>query len=117
MRPFYEEVIAENRFRRDEMEALRAGVKPPRPDTPMSRFVAAALHEPDVFRAFLETRAALATTREVLGPQDVRERIERLASPAVMPIPGPDRSQLLELLAEPRLSDPEEKEKTRVATL
>ena len=100
MRPFYEDVMAENRFRRAQMDALRDGSEPPRPNPQTARFLAAALHDADIFRAYLETRAALATTREVLGCQALSERVDRLGAPALKPLPGPDRAQLLELVAD-----------------
>ena len=108
MRPFYDDVMAENRLRRDEMDALRDGRQPPRPDARNMQFLATALHDADVFRGYLETRAALATTREVLGRKELAERIDRLASPAPRPLPGPDRAQLLDLLAGTRIGDAEQ---------
>ncbi|MBV9916766.1 MAG: FAD-dependent oxidoreductase [Solirubrobacterales bacterium] len=100
MRPFYDDVLAENRFRRGEVDSLRSDSEPPTPDTQTARFVAAAPHDPDVFRAYLETRAALATTREVLERPALVERIDRVTAPAVVPLPGPSRSELLHLLAD-----------------
>ena len=100
MRPFYEDVIAENHHRRDEIDALRTGSDAPAPDPQTSKLLAAALHDADTFRAYLETRAALATTREVVDRPELNERIDRLAAPAPRPLPGPNRSELLDLLAQ-----------------
>jgi hypothetical protein len=60
-----------------QMDALCDGSELPRPDTQTARFLASAMHDADIFRAYLETRAALGTTREVLDRQALNERIDR----------------------------------------
>ncbi|MBV9605267.1 MAG: FAD-dependent monooxygenase [Solirubrobacterales bacterium] len=99
LRPFYEDTVAENRLRREEIDALRRGVAPPKPDSRTARFLAAVPHDPDVFRTYLETRAGLATIRDVVSRPALMERIAQLNFPAPVPLPGPNRSQLLELIA------------------
>ena len=99
MRPWYEDVIAENRRRRDEINALRNGLQPPALDGRAARLIATLPHDPDVFRTYLETRSGLATMREVLARPALAERIDRLAIPAPISLPGPDRKQLLDLIA------------------
>lgn len=99
MRPWYEDVIAETRARRDEIDAVRCGLTPPAGSAAAARLIAAAPHDRDVFRAFLETRSGLATMREVLARPALAQRIDRLAIPEPIPLPGPSRAQLLELVA------------------
>ena len=56
-------------------------------------------HDADVFRAFIETRACLATAGEVLARPGLAERILEIAAEhEPMRPPGPDRAQLLALL-------------------
>jgi predicted ester cyclase len=100
LRPYYEDVIAENRLRRDEIDALRNDLQPPTVEPRTARFLAAVPHDPDVFRAYLETRTGLATMREVACRPALADRIDQLPIPAPMPLPGPNRTQLLELLAD-----------------
>lgn len=104
--PWYRETVREDRARLREIDALRRG-EDPRADMPAGAgagAVAAALptamaHDADVFRAFVETRACLATLREVLARPGMAERILEIAGEhePVRP-PGPDRAQLLSLL-------------------
>jgi flavin-dependent dehydrogenase len=105
LRPCYEDVIGENRMRRDEIDALRNGHEPSRPDARTARLLAAVPHDADVFRAYLETRAGLTTMREVVSRQALMDRIDDLAIPAPIPLPGPNRTQLRELLGEDRDRD------------
>ena len=102
--PWYRETVREDRARLREIDALRRG-EDPRAGMPAgAAAVAGALpramaHDPDVFRAFIETRACLATLDEVLARPGMAERILEIAGEreAVRP-PGPDRAQLLALL-------------------
>jgi 2-polyprenyl-6-methoxyphenol hydroxylase-like FAD-dependent oxidoreductase len=102
--PWYRDTVNEDRTRLRELEALRRGEPPPRSEGPAAA-IAAALpaaipNDPDVFRAFVETRACLSTLRDVLARPGMAERILALAEThePVRP-PGPDREQLLALLA------------------
>lgn len=103
--PWYRETVREDRARLREIDALRRG-EDPRANTPAgAAAVAGALpramvHDPDVFRAFIETRACLATVGEVLARPGMAERILAIAAERepVRP-PGPDRDQLLALLS------------------
>ncbi|MGO9788877.1 MAG: FAD-dependent oxidoreductase [Solirubrobacteraceae bacterium] len=99
LKPWYQDTIQEDRGRLREIEALRNGLQPPAPHPQLAHFVATVPHDPDVFRAFLETRSCLATMREVLGRPALTQRIAELAIDTPMSVPGPDRTQLLELLA------------------
>jgi hypothetical protein len=61
---------------------------------------AAAMHDADVFRGFMDVRGCHATLREVMARPGLADRVHTLAGehPA-QALPGPDRTQLLELLA------------------
>jgi 2-polyprenyl-6-methoxyphenol hydroxylase-like FAD-dependent oxidoreductase len=101
--PWYRETIAEDRSRLSEIEALREGVQPPRPGDPSQALrgalLTAMLHDPDLFRAFLESRSCLTPLSETFAQDGVPERILDLASQHErLQIPGPDREDLLRLL-------------------
>ena len=104
LRPWYRETVNEDRTRLRELEALRRGEAPPRGEGPAAA-IAAALpaaipNDPDVFRAFIQTRACLSTFGEMLARPGMVERILALGEEheAVRP-PGPNREQLLALLS------------------
>ena len=82
------------------MRACRDGVEPPQNDSPMARLVAAAPYDPDLFRGLIETVVCVALPQEVMQRPGVQEKIESLAAVEALPFPGPDREQLLALLAE-----------------
>ena len=54
---------------------------------------------PGVFRGLLETVLCTALPQDVLARPDLQRRIERLGDEPLPPTPGPDRDQLLALLA------------------
>jgi len=95
--PWYRETLLEDRGRIQEMNALRNGLEPPQPDAAVAALLAAMMHDADLFRAFLESRAGITTLGETLARPGLVERALELASD-VTPIPGPDRQQLLQLL-------------------
>jgi 2-polyprenyl-6-methoxyphenol hydroxylase-like FAD-dependent oxidoreductase len=97
--PFYWNQIVADRVRIGEMHALRNGVEPPQADSMMARLAAAATHDPDVFRAMIEITSCLALPHEVFGRPGIKDKIEKLGTAEPMRLPGPDRAQLLELLA------------------
>ena len=94
--PFYRNQIVADRARIAEMEALREGRQPPPPDPGQVLLLTAAMHDREVFRAFIEIVTCLALPQEVLARPGVADRIARYAD---APPPAPDRAQLLELLA------------------
>ena len=101
--PWYRETVEEDRDRRLEIEALRNGVEPEpaRDDRAALRCaLLVALHQdPDAFRAFVGVRNCLALYRDVAADEGLVERAFELAqSSERMPLPGPDREQLLRLL-------------------
>ena len=102
--PWYRDTVAEDRARLLEIDALRAGEPPPRPGGPAGEILAAlpaaVTHDADLFRAFIDTRSCYATLREVLARPGVAARILEVgAHHEATPAPGPDREQLLALLA------------------
>jgi 2-polyprenyl-6-methoxyphenol hydroxylase-like FAD-dependent oxidoreductase len=97
--PFYWNQIRADQARLAEMTALREGRPWSPPDSPLSRLASAASYDADAFRAFMETRLCLALPQEVIQRPRVKNAIERLGHQAPPPAPGPDRQQLLKLLA------------------
>jgi len=98
--PFYRNQIAADRIRLAQMRALVDGLEPPRDDTPAGRLMAVAAHDPDLFRGLIETVLCVSLPQEVLQRPVVREKLEQLGEVEAMPMPGPDREQLLALLAQ-----------------
>ncbi len=101
--PWYRETVAEDRTRLSEIEALRNGLEPPRPSDPSQALrgalLTAMLHDPDLFRAFLESRSCLTPLSETFARAGVPERILDLAGKHErVPLPGPGREELLQLL-------------------
>jgi 2-polyprenyl-6-methoxyphenol hydroxylase-like FAD-dependent oxidoreductase len=102
--PWYRETVVEDRSRLGEIEALRQGLEPPLPSDPSQALrgalLTAMLHDPDLFRAFVESRSCLTPLSETFAQDGVPERIRELAAEHErLQIPGPDREQLLQLLA------------------
>ncbi|MGY1636543.1 FAD-dependent oxidoreductase [Geodermatophilus sp. SYSU D00742] len=98
--PFYRNQIAADRARIAEMDALRQGQEPPPPDPRQLLLTTAAMHDADVFRGLVEIVTCLALPQEVLSRPGMQERLSRYAdAPPPPPAPGPDRRQLMDLLA------------------
>jgi 2-polyprenyl-6-methoxyphenol hydroxylase-like FAD-dependent oxidoreductase len=97
--PFYWNQIRADRARLAEMTALREGRPWSPSDSALSRLASAAPYDADIFRAFVETILCLALPQEVIQRPRVKDAIERLGHKAPPPAPGPDRQQLLKLLA------------------
>jgi 2-polyprenyl-6-methoxyphenol hydroxylase-like FAD-dependent oxidoreductase len=95
--PFYRSQLAIDRARAAEISAIRDGVDPPPGDPLRAGLMRTAGHDADVFRALIEMLGCL--TR----PEDVFARpgfVAGLDEPGEIPgMPGPDRKELLELLA------------------
>jgi 2-polyprenyl-6-methoxyphenol hydroxylase-like FAD-dependent oxidoreductase len=101
--PWYRETVAEDRSRLSEIEALREGLEPPLPSDPSQalrrELLTAMLHDPDLFRVFLESRSCLTPLSESFVQDGVAERIIEVASQHErLQIPGPNREDLLQLL-------------------
>ena len=98
--PWYRDTVKEDRARLREIDALRCGAERPAPPAVVAALPTALVHDADVFRAFIETRACLATLGDVLARPGIAERIIEVAGEhKPMPPPGPDRRQLLALLS------------------
>jgi hypothetical protein len=97
--PYYWNQVAADRVRVTEMTALREGRTPPDPPDSTRRFLTASRYDADVFRGFLEIVLCMALPQQVLTRPELQRRIERLGNEPVPPIPGPERDQLLTLLA------------------
>jgi 2-polyprenyl-6-methoxyphenol hydroxylase-like FAD-dependent oxidoreductase len=102
--PWYRTTVAEDRARLRALGAARAGVRPEPPADPAVKvralFPVAAMRDPDLFRAFIETRTCLAPLPEVVARPGIAERILELAAEGAPRPPGPTRAQVLELLAD-----------------
>jgi 2-polyprenyl-6-methoxyphenol hydroxylase-like FAD-dependent oxidoreductase len=101
--PWYRETVAEDRHRLGEIEALRGGLEPPQPSDPSQALrgalLVAMMHDPGLFRSFLESRSCLTPLSETFAQEGVPERILELAARHErLQIPGPDREELLALL-------------------
>jgi 2-polyprenyl-6-methoxyphenol hydroxylase-like FAD-dependent oxidoreductase len=82
-----------------EMEALRNGLQPPPPDPDLTALRVAAFRDADVFRGMVEMMTCLDTPDAVLARPGMRERIAELGDGELFQLPGPDREQLLKLIA------------------
>jgi 2-polyprenyl-6-methoxyphenol hydroxylase-like FAD-dependent oxidoreductase len=103
--PWYRATVAFDRARLAEIDAARSGAEPPAPDPgDVTARVRAALplamtRDPDVFRAGLEITSCLALPQEVFTRPGMAQRVLEAAGGEVARLPGPDRAQVLELVA------------------
>ncbi len=97
--PFYRNQIAADRTRIREMDALRSGEDPPPPDPQAAAVTAAVPRDPDVFRGIIETVTCLALPQEVFARPEIVEKVQSFVGAPPIAMPGPDRAQLLDLLA------------------
>jgi hypothetical protein len=65
----------------------------------MAAFVAAAATDSDAFRGLLEMAMCAAFPEEVMARPAVRAAMAAWDGEPAPPVPGPDRSELLRLLA------------------
>jgi 2-polyprenyl-6-methoxyphenol hydroxylase-like FAD-dependent oxidoreductase len=100
---WYRSTVREDRARLRELEAHRRGVAPPPPPDRESAVRAAlpiaAARDADVFRAMLDTRCGFATPEQVTARPGMAERVLELAAGGAGMPPGPDRAQVLALIA------------------
>jgi 2-polyprenyl-6-methoxyphenol hydroxylase-like FAD-dependent oxidoreductase len=102
--PWYRGTVDLDRARLAEIDALRAGLEPPRPQDPRAVLGAALplamVHDAEVFRAFLEIMGCLTLPQEVFARPGMVDRVLKAAGQGdVPPPPGPTRQELLGLLA------------------
>ena len=103
--PWYHAQIAVDRARFAEMEALREGRAPTPPTDMLAREIqalfATILADPDLFRAALEYVGTITPAQEILQRPAVVEAVRAAQQRGAVtpPMPGPNRQQLLELVA------------------
>ena len=97
--PFVRNQMHADRRRTAEIIALREGREPPAPDPTTTRFLAAARTDADAFRGLIEMVNCTALPQEVLARPAVARAVEAADDGPPQPFPGPDREQLLRLLA------------------
>lgn len=106
LKPWYDAQFVVDRARSAEMDALREGRIPPVPSHPLFLAIVSLMRtmgaDPDLFRAALEYIGTLAPIQTIVNRPDVRERMiaaqERMRDIPPMPLPGPSRTQLLDLV-------------------
>jgi 2-polyprenyl-6-methoxyphenol hydroxylase-like FAD-dependent oxidoreductase len=97
--PFFRNQLATDRHRIAEMEAVRCGAEAPVPDPQLQAIAAAVPRDPDVYRGMLETVFCLALPQEVFARPELVAKVEAFAGQTPIKLPGPDRPQLLDLVA------------------
>ncbi|HET9851295.1 MAG TPA: FAD-dependent oxidoreductase [Candidatus Limnocylindrales bacterium] len=102
--PWYRDTVEEDRDRLREIVALRDGDRYAPPagsnDAVRRALGAAAMRDPDAFRAYASTRSCLRLQREVCSDDAFLVRVLELAGAGgPPPLMGPDRERLLGLLA------------------
>jgi flavin-dependent dehydrogenase len=101
--PWYRETVEEDRDRLHEIDALREGLEPAplseRPAALRQALNTAAVFDPDLFRAYLDSRAVLKPLGQTFSEDGVAERtLEVAGEHERMVLPGPTREDLLTLL-------------------
>jgi 2-polyprenyl-6-methoxyphenol hydroxylase-like FAD-dependent oxidoreductase len=97
--PYVHDQLDADRARVAEMDALRRGEPAPPGDPDVAAFAAAAMEDPEVFRAFLEVVTCLALPGEVLARPRIADAVARRRGEVPAPPRGPDRRGLLALIA------------------
>jgi 2-polyprenyl-6-methoxyphenol hydroxylase-like FAD-dependent oxidoreductase len=104
--PWYDSTAREDRRRAARIAAVVAGRPPAAPDevTALVRDMSVAMMaDPDIFRAYLESRLALATPEEILARPGFAGRASELAAAQPPGGPfgklGPDRGEVLRMIA------------------
>jgi 2-polyprenyl-6-methoxyphenol hydroxylase-like FAD-dependent oxidoreductase len=101
--PWYRETVAEDRGRLHEIDALRNGLEPAAPSERSAvlreALPTAMLHDPELFRAYLASRAVLTPLSETFDRDDAAARTLELAEANQrFVLPAPSREELLALL-------------------
>ena len=105
--PWYHAQVAVDRARFAEMEALQQGRDRPTPSDPLSRDIRSFLEsfaaDPDLFRAGLEYVGTITPVQDILRRPAVVQAVaaarEAMKHAPPAPIPGPNRSTLLDLVS------------------
>jgi hypothetical protein len=98
--PFYRAQIAADRARVAEMNALRLGAEPPPADPFMAAARRAMAYDADVFRGMVEIVNCLALPEEVFARPGFADLVQKIAAEhEALVVPGPSRTELLELVA------------------
>lgn len=99
--PLYQDTLSFDRHRLAEIDAQIAGV-PYETDDPgwaIARAMeAASSTDPDLLRHFVEIGSLLARADEVLARPGVFEKVLAAAETPIAPLPGPSRSELVDLI-------------------
>jgi 2-polyprenyl-6-methoxyphenol hydroxylase-like FAD-dependent oxidoreductase len=103
MTPWYRETVEEDRDRLREIDALREGLEPAppsgRPAVLRHALNTAAVFDPDLFRAYLDSRAVLKPLGQTFSEDGVAERtLEVAGQNQRLQLPGPSREELMALL-------------------
>jgi 2-polyprenyl-6-methoxyphenol hydroxylase-like FAD-dependent oxidoreductase len=103
LEPWYESTVLIDRARMAQIVALRAGHAPPAPEHIRARIgaalPAAMSRDPDVFRGALEIAGCLSLPADVFSRPGFAERVFAAAAEATPVTLGPDREELLTLIA------------------
>jgi 2-polyprenyl-6-methoxyphenol hydroxylase-like FAD-dependent oxidoreductase len=102
--PWYRETVEEDRDRLHEIDALREGKEPAPPSERAAvlrqALTAAAPYDPDLFRAYLDSRAVLKPFGQTFSEEAVAERtLEVAGENPKLALPGPNREELVALLS------------------
>jgi flavin-dependent dehydrogenase len=102
--PWYRLQVQFDRARVDAIDAARNGHAPKPVEDETAKLIGAlgmaAPHDADAFRAMMEMVVCLALPSEILARPGLRERVADVVKDKhPMALPGPNREQLLELLA------------------
>jgi 2-polyprenyl-6-methoxyphenol hydroxylase-like FAD-dependent oxidoreductase len=106
MKPWYDAQLVADRARFAEMDALREGRTPPAPSDPLWLSIVSLMRamgaDADLFRAALEYIGTLTPIQTIVTRPEVGARMlavqEQMKGVPPMPLPGPSRTQLLELV-------------------
>ncbi len=108
MTPWYHAQIVNDRARFAEMEAIREGREVPPPASELGRRIRALYQaipaSPDLFRDLLEYVGTITPVQEILERPEVVQRLAAAREvmkgmPPPGPMPGPNRSQLLQIVS------------------
>jgi flavin-dependent dehydrogenase len=102
--PWYQNTVAFDRARKQEIDASIEGRPDPEPPGPMAQFQqafeVAMLYDPDVFRGMMELIAMMALPEQVFSRPGFGERVAAAAvGKEGFAAPGPSRADLLKILA------------------